>query len=109
MQMAPVSIEPICRTSLDVVKSGAREKRIKAVLTTASAVETARADSHRLEQMPVHLMEDGVKFAPEGGTMGLEVEGDAEGEMGRAAGSPSRCRVAQGEGMEDDGGKRAIC
>ena len=83
LQMGPVPVEPVCESSLEMVKSAAREKRLRVISTYDSAVDTVQADGRRLKQILINLLNNGVKFTPEGGTVGLEVEGDAEQEVVR--------------------------
>jgi len=78
LQMGPIPVESICEASLEMVKSGARDKRLQVVSTYDSAVEVVQGDQRRLKQILVNLLNNGVKFTPEGGTVGLEVVGDAE-------------------------------
>jgi len=81
LRVAPVSVASVCEDSLEMVKPAARKKRLQVVSTYDNTVETVQADGLRLKQILVHLLGNGVKFASEGGTVGLEVVGDAEQEV----------------------------
>jgi PAS domain S-box-containing protein len=78
LAISSISVESVCEASLQAVGEAAREKRLKVTFTTDSAVEIVRADRHRLRQILVNLLENAVKFTPEGGAIGLKVAGDME-------------------------------
>jgi len=81
LQVAPVSVASVCAASLEMVEPAARKKWLEVVFTYDSAVEMVQADGLRLKQILVHLLGNSVKFASEGGTVGLEVAGDVEQEV----------------------------
>jgi len=83
LEIRPVSVEPICHICLRLVKQMAQEKRLKVSSTFDSQVTTIQADGRRLKQILVNLLNNAVKFTPEGGAIGLEVERDAEREAVR--------------------------
>ena len=78
LQIEPVAIAPIYRSALQMVSQTARQKRISLSSTIDALVETLPADARRLKQVLVNLLSNAVKFTPEGGKVGLEVQGDAE-------------------------------
>lgn len=78
LELAPVSIEAICEASLGLIKQNALKKQLKVSSTLDSAVTVLWADERRLKQILVNLLTNAVKFTPEGGSVGLEVAGDAE-------------------------------
>ena len=61
-----------------MVSQTARKKRIALTSTIDALAETLPADARRLKQVLVNLLSNAVKFTPEGGKVGLEVQGDAE-------------------------------
>jgi len=81
LQITSVSVESVSQASLGLIKQAAHEKRLKVSSTLDSAVTTIQADERRLKQILVNLLSNAVKFTPEGGEIGLEVVGDAEGEV----------------------------
>ena len=80
LEIGPVSVESVCRASLGLIKQTAHKKQLKVSSTFDSQVTTIQADGRRLKQILVNLLSNAVNFTPEGGTIGLEVVGDAENE-----------------------------
>jgi signal transduction histidine kinase/CheY-like chemotaxis protein len=78
ISIEPVIVEDICQASLRFINEAAHRKRLKVTTTFDRQVATIRADSRRLKQILVNLLSNAVKFTPEGGTIGLEVEGSSE-------------------------------
>jgi PAS domain S-box-containing protein len=78
LEIAPVFVESICQTSLRFIKQLAQKKRLKVSSMLDSHVTTIQADGRRLKQVLVNLLSNAVKFTPEGGKVGLEVEGDTD-------------------------------
>jgi len=80
MELAITSVDvgPLCQASLQFIKQTALKKRLKISSRFNSNVTTIRADERRLKQILVNLLSNAVKFTPEGGKVGLEVEGDTE-------------------------------
>ncbi|MCB0163343.1 MAG: GAF domain-containing protein [Anaerolineae bacterium] len=72
----PVVIKNVCETSLQFVKQMAHTSQIKLVANYDDQAETLSADELRLKQILVNLLSNAVKFTPEGGRVGLEVNGD---------------------------------
>jgi signal transduction histidine kinase/ActR/RegA family two-component response regulator len=73
LEIAPTRVKNICESSLQYVRQAALKKSIALQLNIASSVETIEVDARRLKQVLVNLLTNGVKFTPEGGSMGLEV------------------------------------
>ena len=81
LQIGPVSVEAVCQASLRLITQSAHEKRLQVSATLDEAVRTIQADQRRLKQILVNLLDNAVKFTPEGGAIGLEVVGDAGREV----------------------------
>jgi hypothetical protein len=81
LNLQPVVVEDICQASLRMVQSTAYKKRLQVSTTLDTVVDVIRADERRLKQILVNLLDNAVKFTPEGGVIALEVKGDTEQEI----------------------------
>ncbi|NTV99988.1 MAG: response regulator [Oscillochloris sp.] len=78
LQFAPVEVDLICQQSRRLVTESAMQKRISLYTTLDPQVTTLQADELRLKQILVNLLVNAVKFTPESGKVGMEVQGDPE-------------------------------
>jgi len=78
LTITPVDVEAVCQASLRFLNQATRKKRLKVSTMFDSAVTTIRVDERRIKQVLVNLLSNAVKFTPEGGRIGLDVEGDPE-------------------------------
>ncbi len=76
LEIGPVPVEEVCQASLRFIRQEALKKRIRISSSFDGSVTTIMADMRRLKQILVNLLSNAVKFTPEGGKIGLEVEGD---------------------------------
>ncbi len=78
LHMTFVPVESIYQAGLQHLNQAARKKQLKISFLCDSAATTIHVDEHRIKQVLVELFNNAVKFTPKGGTVGLDVEGDAE-------------------------------
>ncbi|NTU81459.1 MAG: response regulator [Chloroflexales bacterium] len=76
LQLTGVDVDLVCQQSRQLVVERATRKRIALSTTLDPQVVTVQADERRLKQILVNLLTNAVKFTPEGGQVGLEVQGD---------------------------------
>ena len=73
-----VNVVALSQSSLKFIENIAAKKNIHIKTQFDPQVETMSADPRRLKQILVNLLSNAVKFTPEGGTIGLEVEGNVK-------------------------------
>jgi len=78
LQLENVSVNDICKSSLVFVKQLALKKSISLEYSPSPYAPTIFADSKRLKQILVNLLNNAVKFTPENGTVKLEVREDTQ-------------------------------
>jgi PAS domain S-box-containing protein len=78
LQFETCAVSDICQASLQLVKGMAQHKKQHTSFSMDPASINVRADPRRLKQMLVNLLSNAVKFTPDGGSLGLEVQGNEE-------------------------------
>ncbi|NEP84902.1 MAG: response regulator, partial [Okeania sp. SIO3B3] len=78
LNFSSVDMERVSQASLRMVREMAKRKNIKISNTIDEAPATIRVDERRLKQILVNLLNNAVKFTPEGGRVGVEITGDKD-------------------------------
>ncbi|HBE17453.1 MAG TPA: hypothetical protein DEG17_12755 [Cyanobacteria bacterium UBA11149] len=81
LQIASVSPQSLCESSLTFVKQQAHQKKINLNFTIGEGISNIPVDERRIRQVLINLLSNAVKFTPEGGAVHLEVKGDSSGEI----------------------------
>ena len=69
-------VDKICQGSIRLIKQIAAKKRISISCEVQAGVDDILADKIRIKQVLINLLTNAVKFTPEKGRIGLEVQGD---------------------------------
>ncbi len=76
LEAKPLQIDLLCSLCLRMVMQTAMSKQISLSSMYDHQVQTLVADERRLKQILVNLLSNAVKFTPEGGKVGLEMQGN---------------------------------
>ncbi|HEY9646730.1 MAG TPA: ATP-binding protein, partial [Chroococcidiopsis sp.] len=77
LHCAPTSIGPLCRSSLSFVKQQALKKQLELNLQVPQHLPDLLIDERRIRQVLINLLNNAVKFTPEGGSITLAVTLDS--------------------------------
>lgn len=83
LELGPAAVDAVCQASLMLIKQKAQRKQIRITTDLDTAVKIIETDDRRLKQILVNLLDNAIKFTPEGGAIGLAVKGDVENKVVR--------------------------
>jgi signal transduction histidine kinase/ActR/RegA family two-component response regulator len=78
LDVRPIQLSTLLESSLMFVDQQAFQKNIKVSTKRDEQVSLIEGDELRLKQLLINLLNNAVKFTPEGGELGVEVLGDPE-------------------------------
>ena len=72
LEYTPTSIDQLCQSSLSFVKQQALKKQIQLHVVVPPHLPTIQLDERRIRQVLINLLNNAVKFTPDGGHIYLE-------------------------------------
>lgn len=78
LQIAPVSLDRLCHSSLTFVKQQALQKNISLSVTISQPQTSIAVDERRIRQALINLLSNAIKFTPTGGQVVLAAEVEPE-------------------------------
>ncbi|MFN4981500.1 MAG: response regulator [Pseudanabaena sp.] len=73
LEYALTSVDTLCHSSIALIRQLAHQKRIKLKVNIPDNLPQLMLDERRIRQVLINLLNNAVKFTPEGGQIGLEV------------------------------------
>jgi signal transduction histidine kinase/ActR/RegA family two-component response regulator len=76
LEVAPVDMEPITLSAVDVIRPAAEAKNLRVMTDLSSQIPPVMGDSDRLVQVIWNLLSNAVKFTPRGGAIIVALRAD---------------------------------
>ncbi len=76
LDISTLSVQELCESSMRLTEALAAKQQIQVSLHIDPAVQEIDADDRRLKQIMLNLLSNAVKFTPDGGQVGLDVQGN---------------------------------
>ncbi|MGK7888040.1 MAG: response regulator [Leptolyngbyaceae cyanobacterium] len=106
LELAPVAIAPLCNSSLTFIKQQALKKRIQLETQLPANLPNIHLDERRIRQVLINLLNNAVKFTPEGGRITLAVTLEEKAEDGGRKAEDGGRRAEDGGRRAEGGGRR---
>src|SRR5262249_7429367 len=92
LRPAEIRIQEVAREALATVQQSAEGKKLRISTDISETIPPFTADSYRLQQVLINLLNNAVKFTPEGGSIDLKI---------RRRGNSVECIISDtGKGIE---------
>jgi signal transduction histidine kinase/ActR/RegA family two-component response regulator len=85
LQIVPLPVSILCETCLDLVRRLAEEKQLELTLQVEAIPNVFEVDERRIRQVMLNLLNNAIKFTPEGGKITVRVRGDRDEQVLRIA------------------------
>jgi signal transduction histidine kinase len=73
LEISEMRLQEVVRDALSIIQPAAENKKLRISTDISEAIPPFRADSRRVRQVLVNLLNNAVKFTPNGGTIALKV------------------------------------
>ncbi|HEY2384237.1 MAG TPA: HAMP domain-containing sensor histidine kinase [Terriglobia bacterium] len=78
LEMAEMRIQEVAREALGATEQAAQNKQLRVTTDIAEGIPAFLADSRRIRQVLINLLNNAIKFTPEGGVITLKIRSRAD-------------------------------